>query len=60
MAAHMQDPNHPRQRVQACECACRSGELVYTARTYMACANMEDFWKSAKNLLQVRASGKWG
>lgn len=28
MTAHMQDSSHPRQRVHACECTWRSGELV--------------------------------
>lgn len=60
MTAPMQDSSHPRQRVHACECTWRSGELVYTAPIYMACVNMGDFWKSAKNLLGVHASGKWG
>lgn len=60
MTAHRQDPSHPRRRVHACERTWRSGELVYTAHIYMTCVNMEDFWKSAKNLLGVHASGKWG
>lgn len=56
----MQDPNHPKWRVHACDHAWRSGELVYTAHIYMACVNTDAFWKSAKNLLGVHASGKWG
>lgn len=60
MAAHMQDPTHPRQRAHAGVCAYRRGELVYTAYTYRARVNVEDFWTSARNLLGVHAPGKWG
>lgn len=36
------------------------GEIVYRAYVYMACINIERFWKAAKKLLGVHAAGEWG
>ena len=51
--------------VCVCVCVCvkeraKAGgrEIVYIAYTYMACINIENFWKEAKKLLGVRASGE--
>ena len=38
----------------------REIERLYIVYTYMAYINTENFWKAAKKLLGICASGEWG